>query len=118
MKGVFEKTPDSGVWWARYADGTGRIRYEKVGSKTAAERLYHKRKDEIFEGRKLPDNLRSVVRVSELAGAILRDYKNKEQDLESLEGRLRNHILPFFGKIVANDVGTANIDRYLYDMNG
>ena len=31
QRGIFEKVSDSGEWWIRYADATGRIRREKVG---------------------------------------------------------------------------------------
>ena len=58
QRGIFEKMPGSGVWWIRYADATGRIRREKAGTKSAAISLYHKRKLEALQGRKLPETLR------------------------------------------------------------
>ena len=68
IKGVFEKTPGSGIWWIRYADTAGRIRREKAGAKNAAIKLYSKRKTGVLEGQKLPGQLRSrVVRFSEIA---------------------------------------------------
>jgi hypothetical protein len=59
MKGIFEKNPGSGVWWVRYADGNGKARRETAGTKSAAITLYQKRKTEILQGRKLPENLRA-----------------------------------------------------------
>jgi hypothetical protein len=68
QRGVFEKVPGSGICWIRYADATGRIRREKAGAKSAAIKLYQKRKTEVLQGRKLPKQLRSrVVRFSEIA---------------------------------------------------
>ena len=58
QRGVFEKEPGSGVWWIRYADASGRIRREKVGAKSHALQLYRKRKTEVSQGVKLPENLR------------------------------------------------------------
>lgn len=51
LKGIFEKVPGSDVWWARYADASGRIRREKAGTKGMAVKLYQKRKTEAMQGR-------------------------------------------------------------------
>ena len=59
QRGVFEKVPGSGVWWVRYADSAGRIRREKVGNKGAAIKLYRKRKTEVLQGVKLPEQFRA-----------------------------------------------------------
>jgi integrase len=58
QRGIYEKSPASGVWWIRYADAQGRLRREKAGTKSAAILLYRKRKQEVLEGRKLPEKLR------------------------------------------------------------
>ena len=50
--------PGSGEWWTRFADATGRIRREKIGTKSAALTLYPKRKGEAMQGKKLPETLR------------------------------------------------------------
>src|SRR5712692_3152202 len=59
-RGVFEKVPSSGIWYARYVDAQGQLRREKAGAKSAAILLYRKRKQEALEGRKLPEKLRRV----------------------------------------------------------
>jgi integrase len=67
-KGVYEKVPGSDVWSIRYADSTGRIRRETVGLKSAAIKLYRKRKTEVLERKKLPENFRvKAVTFGELA---------------------------------------------------
>jgi integrase len=72
-KGLFEKVPGSGVWFIRYADATGRIRREKVGTWSNANDLYHKRKNEVLQGRKLPEKLRArKILFAELADDRLR----------------------------------------------
>ena len=55
LRGVFEKVPDSGVWWIQYFDADGRRRREKAGSKGNAIDLYRKRKNEVLTGKKLPE---------------------------------------------------------------
>src|SRR6266852_9963657 len=72
QRGVFEKAPGSGVWWVRYADASGRIRREKVGNRGAALQLYQKRKTQVLQGEKLPENFRArSVLFSELANNAL-----------------------------------------------
>lgn len=45
-RGLFEKAPNSGLWWIRYADATGQIRREKVGTFEEAETRFKLRKEE------------------------------------------------------------------------
>src|SRR5690242_1866377 len=58
-RGVFEKVKGSGVWWICYFDSDGRRRREKAGTKSAAMKLYIKRKQQALEGIKLPENLKT-----------------------------------------------------------
>ena len=62
VRGIFEKVPGSGIWWVRYADANGRIRREKIGNKGAATKLYQKRKTEILQGKKLPEQIQGEAR--------------------------------------------------------
>lgn len=59
-RGIFERVPNSGIWWIHWYDGQGRRHREKVGTKSAAVLLYRKRKQQALEGRKLPEKLRQV----------------------------------------------------------
>jgi integrase len=70
QRGVFEKLPGTGVWWIRYTDASGKLRREKTGTKSAAITLYHKRKTEALEGKKLPEKLR-------LARPTLREFSKR-----------------------------------------
>ncbi len=47
QRGIFERPKGSGVWWIRYADGNGRERREKAGTKGMAINLYRVRKTEV-----------------------------------------------------------------------
>lgn len=114
IKGVYEKVPGSNIWWVRYADVSGRIRREVAGPKSVAIKLYRKRKTEALQRKKLPENLRTIVRISDLAPAITRDYAvNAKKSCESLERRLRKHVLPFFASIAADELGTDKIESYV-----
>jgi hypothetical protein len=92
QRGVFEKSPGSGIWWVQYYDSDGRRRREKAGTKSHAVQLYRKRKTEALQGRKLPETLRArTVKFSELADDALECCKanNLGQQFDSYHiGRL------------------------------
>jgi len=114
IRGLFEKNPGSGVYWIQYFDARGRRRREKAGSKSAAMNLYVKRKAEALQGVKLPETMRSVVRIADLAPTILRDYRNQHRkSVAWVERRLNLHILPFFGSLAADKVGTDDFNNYI-----
>ncbi len=71
VRGIFEKVPGSGVWWIRFADSEGIYRREKIGSKSAATKLYHKRKADALEGVKLPPLRRRIISFGELVDAAV-----------------------------------------------
>jgi integrase len=54
-RGVYERDPGSGVWWARYTDEHGILHREKAGTKVLARQLYQKRKTEVRERRFFPE---------------------------------------------------------------
>jgi integrase len=54
-RGVFERRPGTGVWYARYKDENGRLYRERVGPKSLAVKVYHKRKTEIASRKFFPE---------------------------------------------------------------
>jgi integrase len=117
MKGVFEKVAGSGIWWIRFADGkypngTSRIRYEKCGSHSTAEKTLTTRKNTVLQGEKLPAD-KPKATVGEIIDAVVADYaKNKHRSARHLKCRLK-HIRPHFGQMKANAVGTKQLDDYI-----
>jgi hypothetical protein len=78
QRGIFEKHPGSGVWWICYFDQFGKKRREKAGTKTVATKLYGKRKQQVLEGKKLPENLRKPsVKFNQLLDDALAYSKRK-----------------------------------------
>jgi len=130
LRGVYEKQPGSKIWWIRYADATGRIRREKAGTRGAAIKLYQKRKTEVLQGKKLPENLRApMVGFAELAKDALAyskahkrsygdDVIRMEKLLSSFRGRSAESITPrelerFLAENAEeNDWAPATINRY------
>lgn len=113
LRGVYEKVPGSGVWWISYFDSEGRRRREKAGSRSTAIKLYQKRKTEVHEGKKLPDNLKSAgVKFKVLTNAIIEFSQNHHTDTRNVESRI-NQILPEFGERIANNIKPAEIDAWI-----
>jgi site-specific recombinase XerD len=126
QRGVFEKEPGSNVWWICYFDADGRKRREKVGRKSAAIKLYQKRKTDSMEGRKLPDLRARKVTFGELASDALEyskvhkisyahDSYRMAKLKERFKDRLAETIAPFeFERWIAEhkDWKPATANRY------
>ncbi len=112
-RGIFEKVLGSGVWWIRFTDGSGRYRREKIGTFSAASKLYHKRKQEALEGLKLPETLRrkfvSFPEVAEDALVYSRAHKKSWRDDESRMKLLKE----WWGSRDAESLSTAEIEQRL-----
>ncbi len=113
QRGIYERIRGSNVWWVRYADSTGKIRREKAGVKSAAIKLYQKRKTEILAGKKLPENLRiKPVTFADLAADALvysRARKRSYMDDKCRMAKIREH----FGSYVAELISPKDIDSWL-----
>jgi len=89
-KGVYERLPGTKIFWIRYADQTGRIRREKAGTKGAAIQLYQKRKTEVAQRKKLPENFRAKpVSFEELADDALVYSKAHKRSWGHDESRMK-----------------------------
>src|ERR1700740_1458387 len=115
VRGVFEKVPGSGVWWVCYFDCTGRKRREKAGTKSAAITLYHKRKTEALEGRKLPEKLRRPrVSFAEIAQDALAYSKAlKVHQAYQIDRWHMETLLMWFRDCVAEEIAPQDIERRL-----
>jgi len=115
-RGIFEKVPDSKVFWIRYVDASGRYRREKAGTLSVAQKLLTKRRGEALAGRKLPETLRRrVVLFSEIAEDALtysRAHKRSARDDESRMKRLKE----WFGSREAESLGGAEMEERLSDV--
>jgi integrase len=112
IRGIYEKMPGSGVWWVRYADANGRIRREKVGNKGAATKLYQKRKTEVLQGKKLPEQFRAKgVTFSELADDAIEWAKAHKLSWEDDVIRLKP-MRDAFGSRVAESITPQDIERW------
>jgi integrase len=113
LKGVYERVPGSDEWWIRYADSSGRIRREKVGTKAAAQNLYRKRKTEVLQRKKLPELFRAkAVSFNELADDAIEWSKAHKVTWEDDVERLRP-LRESFGSKTAESITPQEFDRWL-----
>ncbi len=113
LRGIYERDSGSKIWWIRYADSTGRIRREKAGTKGAAIKLYQKRKMEVLQGKKLPENLRApLVSFDDLAKDALAYSKAHKRSYGDDEIRMEKLLGSFRGR-AAESITPQDIERSL-----
>jgi len=112
QRGLFEKVPDSGVWWIHFYDASGRRRREKAGTKIVAIALYHKRKQEALEGRKLPEKLRRApVSFREIAQHSLAYADRHKRSARNDHSRMEK-LLKWFGHRAADSITPQEIETH------
>jgi site-specific recombinase XerD len=112
-RGVFEKVRGSGEWWICFWDAQGRKRREKAGTKSNAITLYHKRKTEALEGKKLPEKLRrAAVSFATIAKDALAYSKNHNASTSYRcdAGRMEV-VLAWFREYPAESITAQDIER-------
>lgn len=112
-RGIYERVPGSGVWWIRYADSTGKLRREKAGNKGSAITLYQKRKTEVLQRVKLPENFKAKpAEMKVLIADALEHCRNNNRGFA--QDRLRlGAILREFGSRTAPSITPQEIERWL-----
>jgi len=114
VRGLWEREPDSGIWWIRYRGGDGKLHREKVGRKGDAKDLLNKRRNERRVGIKMPENLRTVpIRFGEIADHITEEFTQEHhEDSRNIKQRL-GKLKAFFGERSAESIKPEEIDRWL-----
>ena len=111
QRGIFEKVSDSGEWWIRYADATGRIRREKVGGLGEAETRLKLRKEEARIGVQprlsRQRRLASFRKIAEDALAYAKEHKRSARNDHSRMKKL----LEWFGERAADSIRAQEIER-------
>jgi len=113
QRGIFEKEPGSGVWWVRYFDQFGKKRREKAGSKSVAIKLYGKRKQQVLEGKKLPEMFRKPsVNFNQLLDDALAHSKRNKRSYKTDVPRIAS-LKDWFGSHPAEDLTPKEIENVL-----
>ena len=113
VRGVFEKTPGSGVWWIQYFDADGRRRREKIGSKSAAIKTVELRRTKTREGAKMPVNIRAKkITFSEISeSALAWSRANKRSSAHDVFRMPK--LVAQFGPRQAEDIEPSEITEWL-----
>ena len=111
QRGIFEKEPGSGVWWVIYFDQFGKRRREKAGSKSVAIKLYGKRKQQVLEGKKLPQLFRKAsVNSSQLVDDALAYSKRNKRSYKTDVPRFAS-LKEWFGSHAAEELTPKDIEN-------
>jgi site-specific recombinase XerD len=115
IRGVYEKVPDSGIWWCRYADAKGKIHREKVGRWSDAADLYAKRRTEALQRKKLPERFRAKgITFSTLCSDALEHSRESNGERSTAELELKiNTLLRVFGDLAAEHITKQDVIRWL-----
>src|SRR5216683_1941580 len=113
QRGIFEKQPGSGIWWICYFDQFGKKRREKAGTKSVAIKLYGKRKQQVLEGKKLPENFRKpFVKFSQLLDDALAYSKRNKRSYKTDIPRIAS-LKDWFGSHPAEELTPKEIENVL-----
>src|SRR5229473_8412163 len=113
QRGVFERVPGSGVWWICYFDRFGKRHREKAGTKNVAIKLYGKRKQQVLEGKKLPESFRKPsVNFSQLVDDALGYSKRNKRSYKTDVPRFAS-LKEWFGSHPAEELTPKDIENTL-----
>ena len=116
QRGVFEKEPGSGIWWICYYDQFGNKRREKAGAKCTAITLYRKRKQQVLEGKKLPEKFRQpLVTFGQVAEDALAYSKRNKRSYRTDVPRFAR-LNRWFGGRVADELTPKEIENRLANV--
>lgn len=111
QRGIFEKVLDSGEWWIRYADATGRIRREKVGGLGEAETRLKLRKEEARIGvQPRLSRQRRLASFRKIAEDALTYAKEHKRSARNDCSRMKK-LLEWFGERAADSIRAQEIER-------
>ncbi len=101
----------SAVWWVKYyARGIPRRENSHSTDRKIAEKLLKRRLAEVETQTYI---LRENVRIDKLVEDLKSEYKEKNRkSIGDLETRCEKHLMPFFTRMRAADIGTDQIRRY------
>jgi integrase len=114
IRGLWEREPGSGIWWIRYRDADGKLRREKVGSRSAAKALLDKRRVARRLGEKLPESIRTApIKFEEIANSAKEHVEKHNAKPQTVLHRIDEWIKAFGAK-PAESVTPEEIDKWLH----
>jgi site-specific recombinase XerD len=112
-RGIFERPPNSNVWWVNYFEH-GRRHRERVGPRSLAIAVYQKRKTEIREGHFFPPGPRRHLTLQTLAEQALKAKELRNTPYSVRMDRIRlKRLLEHFGSITAAGLTSGAIEEFM-----
>ena len=113
IRGIYERDKGSGVWWIRYTDAAGRKRREQIGRRSDAIKMLAKRRTEVLQRKKLPENFRKrEVSFADLCIDAL-EYSKAEKKSHRDDTSKIAILKPVFGSSVASEITPLELTRWL-----
>jgi site-specific recombinase XerD len=113
IRGIYERDKGSGIWWIRYTDAAGKKRRECIGARATAKTMLAKRKTEILQRKKLPENFRNrEVTFADLCADAL-EYSKAEKKSHRDDTSKIAILKPAFGSRSAADITPQEFSRWL-----
>ncbi len=118
VRGVFEKSRSSGIWWIRFQDENGRIHRRKVGTKSDAEKNVAAARTKVLTGDLLPGKpKRKLAGFAEIAEDAIRDVEKRYRRTSDEVTRLRL-LIEWFGERPAESILPGEIQAQLEQAAG
>ena len=114
-KGVFQRVKGSGIWWIRYTNEQGKRVASKVGTFSAAVRVYDHRTTAIRLGILLPNSPRRGAKFSELVADAIKFSEKHHRASKDFKQRAEL-ALEEFGDRVAESITTAELQAWVDEM--
>jgi integrase len=114
IPGIFERPPNSGIWWISYYDADGKRHREKAGRRPAAIDAVSRRRREIKDGRYIPPHKGARLTFAELAHAAMAQKKIRlaPSSYEMDTMRLKK-LLPLIGNVPAQALNAMRLEETL-----
>lgn len=100
--------PGSGVWWVRHVDADGKLRREKAGTWSEAEKLHKLRRAAALKGDKLPQLRQRTVPFSELCDDYL-EYAKQHNEGKAVDKYRIQKLKAAFGDRAAEKITIAEL---------
>ena len=114
VRGIFERPPDSGIWWISYSDAEHKRHREKIGRSAAAIDAVARRRLEVKEGRFVPPRGGARLTFRDLAMEALAHKKNRLAPLSYATDVLRlTKLFPLIGNVPADCLTPTRIAETL-----
>ena len=102
------------IWWVKYyRNGQPMRESTKSCKESDANQLLKLREGDIAKGLPVTPKIGRLT-VDELLEAVTNDYEvNKRKSFRDAKGRIKNHLLPYFGGRKAVSITTSEINKYI-----